>query len=1073
MKEPKCTVCETNEPIICCATCEALYCEPCRQAFHTKEYVYSQTCPSQQTKRTGSPQTASKQRGNKAAGIDTAKKAPPKPKSSERLSHEVKPATKLPQAKKGSNYDASESDSDENDGKLSPKDDVGYETGSFDEIDASSPAAGDENKTILSKKDECSSSSYSYADLEFRPLIVTDEGGISAAPVDRLSYAYAGNEFRPLLITDDGGIAAPVEAQKSWDDKRQPTSYEEVEILGGKFDRANVVQLMPSAFENGKNSAEKEDFAKYETEQNNRQHDFNITESKGDIYATVQKDRNKTGTPKDDVEPEIPPQIPSRKEITRSDLYEHITGELQNMIEACNEGKSGNGPPPLPQPYSGPGVVPTEKCKELEVASNDEDCNSSPLYAAVLKKPKDKIDEKHPDEIPPPLPARGNLDDALGRVEQDRGKHSGVGIFKKLHRRKFSDGNFINNSGEIFGYPSPGSSKKGHKRSKSQDDITNSLNFPPGKETSNSLIQPYLEVDITEPPKTPIELQSCNVLGGQASCGLPDGWKEVESENGAKYYWHISSGTTQWERPQVAPRPKKKSGDQVSPVTDQQKVLSFPIHSMGWIELEESQVAPHNMSDTIAECISTLAKARKDLWQTSETWGEGKDIRLLLEGDTLKLVEPRNKITLLVQPVSKMRVWGVGKEDHRDFAYVARDPNTSKHKCHMFRCHGNISGRAITTALHEMCNRILEEKKRAQEISKKNSPKLWSDIINTPAPPSAKDNASFNEKPVREQRRDFTATYLGSTDVQKPTGMEMLNRAINKVASRGGHRRTVLIQITVSCVKLTDCTVSINAIKLWKCRLLHICHFVIFQSQEEISEDRVRYLSFMGIGKDERLCGYVMANEPDQYVCHVFQCAPNAAALTRALEEACQLRYQKCLDAYPEMAAKAAATQEPEPDKIKDKEKSNFISSVQGLLGKLGTKKGGVKKDDVIPGLPKPSHTFMIKYYGALPVAVGTGVETVEEAAKHLTGGTLLICQLDVAVNGVTLYDSQRSALSRRHMDADTISYCGLTSDSGHFGLIQCQGGGKYVCHVFSEYKATLTRTPKGNGKRSEFNSRD
>ena len=30
----------------------------------------------------------------------------------------------------------------------------------------------------------------------------------------------------------------------------------------------------------------------------------------------------------------------------------------------------------------------------------------------------------------------------------------------------------------------------------------------------------------------------------------------------------------------------------------------------------------------------------------------------------------------------------------------------------------------------------------------------------------------------------------------------------------------------------------------------------------------------------------------------------------------------------------------------------------------------------------KPSHTFMVKYYGALPVAVGTGIETVEEAAK-------------------------------------------------------------------------------------------
>ena len=75
----------------------------------------------------------------------------------------------------------------------------------------------------------------------------------------------------------------------------------------------------------------------------------------------------------------------------------------------------------------------------------------------------------------------------------------------------------------------------------------------------------------------------------------------------------------------------------------------------------------------------------------------------------------------------------------RDFAYVARDPATGKHKCHMFRCHGNISGRAITNALHDMCSKILEEKKKAQESTRKiSAQKPWSDIINTPPPSSAR-----------------------------------------------------------------------------------------------------------------------------------------------------------------------------------------------------------------------------------------------------------------------------------------------------------------------------------------------
>ena len=75
----------------------------------------------------------------------------------------------------------------------------------------------------------------------------------------------------------------------------------------------------------------------------------------------------------------------------------------------------------------------------------------------------------------------------------------------------------------------------------------------------------------------------------------------------------------------------------------------------------------------------------------------------------------------------------------RDFAFVARDPSTGKHKCHMFRCHGSISGRAITNALHDLCSKILEKKKKAQESDRKMSAqKPWSDIINTPPSSSAR-----------------------------------------------------------------------------------------------------------------------------------------------------------------------------------------------------------------------------------------------------------------------------------------------------------------------------------------------
>ena len=51
----------------------------------------------------------------------------------------------------------------------------------------------------------------------------------------------------------------------------------------------------------------------------------------------------------------------------------------------------------------------------------------------------------------------------------------------------------------------------------------------------------------------------------------------------------------------------------------------------------------------------------------------------------------------------------------RDFAYIARDPVTDKHKCHVFRCHGNVSGRSITNALQAICNRVLDEMRKPKK----------------------------------------------------------------------------------------------------------------------------------------------------------------------------------------------------------------------------------------------------------------------------------------------------------------------------------------------------------------------
>lgn len=91
----------------------------------------------------------------------------------------------------------------------------------------------------------------------------------------------------------------------------------------------------------------------------------------------------------------------------------------------------------------------------------------------------------------------------------------------------------------------------------------------------------------------------------------------------------------------------------------------------------------------------------------------------------------------------------------------------------------------------------------------------------------------------------------------------------------------------------------------------------------------MRYLSFLGIGKNVKNCAFIMHTAQDKFVAHVFHCEPSSGALCKTIEAACkvsvdilidkvtgrrynegellQLRYQKCLDAHPEGSGRYSA----------------------------------------------------------------------------------------------------------------------------------------------------------------------
>lgn len=63
----------------------------------------------------------------------------------------------------------------------------------------------------------------------------------------------------------------------------------------------------------------------------------------------------------------------------------------------------------------------------------------------------------------------------------------------------------------------------------------------------------------------------------------------------------------------------------------------------------------------------------------------------------------------------------------------------------------------------------------------------------------------------------------------------------------------------------------------------------MFQEEKLITECRVRYLSFLGIGQNVKQCAFIMHTAQDLFIAHVFNCEPSSGALCKTIEAACKV----------------------------------------------------------------------------------------------------------------------------------------------------------------------------------------
>uniref|UniRef100_A0A7M4E2U4 WW domain-containing protein n=1 Tax=Crocodylus porosus TaxID=8502 RepID=A0A7M4E2U4_CROPO len=133
---------------------------------------------------------------------------------------------------------------------------------------------------------------------------------------------------------------------------------------------------------------------------------------------------------------------------------------------------------------------------------------------------------------------------------------------------------------------------------------------------------------------------------------LPPGWRKIRDSSGT-YYWHVPTGTTQWQHPSYLWGAGKAED------------ICFAVRSLGWVEIPEEDLAPGKSSIAVNNCIQQLSQSKCESLDPAGSWGEGQNMVMILKKDTMSLVDPLDHSLIHCQPIINIRVWGVGCNNGR------------------------------------------------------------------------------------------------------------------------------------------------------------------------------------------------------------------------------------------------------------------------------------------------------------------------------------------------------------------------------------------------------------------------
>ncbi|NXB52219.1 APBB1 protein, partial [Leucopsar rothschildi] len=279
------------------------------------------------------------------------------------------------------------------------------------------------------------------------------------------------------------------------------------------------------------------------------------------------------------------------------------------------------------------------------------------------------------------------------------------------------------------------------------------LREPPGRSASHLFGGPgpgsdedssWATLSQGSPGSSPDEPESLWPCGAGAHGDLPPGWLRVQDTSGT-YYWHVPTGTTQWEPPggphetpsdgstptegPTEEEEEEEEEDEEPGVSDLEMLSpgpgspgegmalgeedalvskGLPVRSLGWVQLREEELGPGRSSSAVSACIRQLSGPRDG---PPGSWGEARAL-LLLEDRTLKLVDPQDRALLHAQPVGGIRVWGVGRHGSRWGARVGLGGTGMPTCVELEVALGPAS--AIAAGLHRVCAQLTAERRSAR-----------------------------------------------------------------------------------------------------------------------------------------------------------------------------------------------------------------------------------------------------------------------------------------------------------------------------------------------------------------------